>query len=127
MRPRALIAVLVVATALLVARRLDVAQVRGRSMAPTLLSGDRLLVVRARPRAGDVVLAPDPGYPTRELVKRVTSIDAGGIDLRGDNPLASSGARVAPEAVRWRALLCYWPRSRMGLVSAPFRPRGCTA
>ena len=42
-------------------------------MAPSLLPGDRLLVVRLRrpPRTGEVVLAPDPRVLPRELIKRV--------------------------------------------------------
>jgi len=107
--------------AVLVARRwLDVVEVRGRSMAPGLLPGDRLLVVRARPRPGDVVLAPDPRRPGRELIKRVGAVDARGVHLRGDNPAASTDARafgaVSIDAVRWRALARYWPAARIGRV-----------
>ena len=117
MRPRALIWLVVAASALLVARRwLDVVEVRGRSMAPTLLPGDRLLVVRARPRPGDVVLVPDPRHSTRELVKRVASIGPDCIALHGDNDAASTGATVSPAAVRWRALFRYWPASRVSVV-----------
>jgi nickel-type superoxide dismutase maturation protease len=109
---------------LVAARRwLDVVEVRGRSMAPTLLPGDRLLVVRVRPRLGDVVLAPDPRMPSRELIKRVTAADARGIQLRGDNPDASTDARsfgaVSPDAVHWRALVRYWPMERIGRVPHP--------
>lgn len=45
-------------------RRIVVIQVSGPSMAPTLRSGDRLLVRRSRgavPRAGDIVVLPEPG------------------------------------------------------------------
>ncbi len=105
-------------------RRLDVVQVRGRSMAPTLLPGDRLVVARLAPRRGDVVLAPDPRAPQRELVKRVAAIDRFGVSLRGDNPAASTDARafgsLPADAVAWRALLRYWPPSRAGrLPPAP--------
>jgi signal peptidase I len=117
MRPRALTALLVAGAALLAARRVDVVEVRGRSMTPTLRPGDRLLAVRARPRPGDVVLAPDPRNPTRELVKRVAALDADGVALRGDNAAASTDAIVDPAAVLWRAVLCYWPPSRVGVVS----------
>jgi len=105
---------LLLAIALLARRRLDVVEVRGRSMAPMLLPGDRLLVVRTHhaPRTGDVVLAPDPLEPGRELVKRVAGVGPAGIELRGDNVAASTDARVAPDRVRWRAVLCYWPPDR---------------
>ena len=92
-------------------------------MKPTLLPGDRLLVVRARPRPGDVVLAHDPRDPRRELVKRVARIGFGGIRLQGDNPLASTDARsfgaVAPETVQWRAVVRYWPPDRVGPIPSP--------
>ena len=114
MRPGALIAI-AIAIAILARRRLDVVEVRGRSMAPALLPGDRLLVARVAraPRPGDVVLAPDPLEPRRELVKRVAGVAPAGIELRGDNVAASTDARVAPGRVRWRAVLRYWPPSRV--------------
>ncbi len=69
MRPRGLAWLLVAVPAIAALRLLDVVEVRGRSMTPTLQPGDRLLVIRARPRTGDVVLAPDPRDGRRELVK----------------------------------------------------------
>ena len=115
MRPAALTWILVAIAAGAAARRwLDTVEVRGRSMAPALLPGDRLLVVRLHraPLAGEVVLAPDPREPRRELVKRVGSIRDESIELRGDNASASTDARVAPEAVRWRVAARYWPLGR---------------
>ena len=115
MRPGALTWIGVAIAAGAAARRwLDVVEVRGRSMAPTLLPGDRLVVARLHrtPRVGEVVLAPDPGEPRRELVKRVASVDPGGVALRGDNVAASTSSRVAPDGVRWRAMLRYWPPNR---------------
>ena len=98
MRPSALTwMALGVAIALMARRQLDVVEVRGHSMAP---------------RIGEVVLAPDPREPRRELVKRVAGVRAGGIQLRGDNVTASTDARVAPDRVRWRAALRYWPPNR---------------
>jgi signal peptidase I len=117
MRPRALILILLAAAVPIVSRRLDAVQVRGRSMSPTLLPGERLLVVRARPRVGDIVLAPDPRHPKREVIKRVASVEDGVVALRGDNASASTNARVAPDAVEWRALVRYWPPSRVGVLS----------
>jgi nickel-type superoxide dismutase maturation protease len=108
-------------------RRLDVVEVRGHSMAPALLPGDRLLVARiGSPRVGDVVLAADPRNPRRELVKRISSLDDGGVTLSGDNRTASTDGRtfgvLPPAAVRWRAIARYWPADRIGLVSsAPSR------
>lgn len=107
------------ALAALVARRwLDVVEVRGRSMAPALLPGDRLLVLRAPARIDDVVLAFDPRDPGRELIKRVTAVEDSGVTLHGDNPSASSDARtfgaLPPSSVQWRAVLRYWPLRRVG-------------
>lgn len=100
-------------------RRLDAVEVRGRSMAPTLLPGDRLLVVRAAPLLGEVVLARDPRAPERELIKRVAAVDRAGIALAGDNAPASASAIVEPATVRWRAVFRYWPLERLGRI----RPR----
>jgi len=124
MRPSGLIWPLLGLAGLLAARRwLDVVEVRGRSMAPALLPGDRLIVVRAPPRRGDIVLAPDPRAPGRELVKRVAALDRIGVHLRGDNPAASTDARAfgaLPHAgVRWRAVLRYWPVDRVGPIPPP--------
>lgn len=113
---------------LLVRERLDTVEVRGRSMAPTLLPGERLVVARLRraPRIGEIVLAPDPREPSRELVKRVASIEAGGVRLRGDNPAFSSDARVfglVPiERVRWRVVARYWPSERIGRLASAAPP-----
>jgi nickel-type superoxide dismutase maturation protease len=115
MRQRALTWILVAIAAAAAARHwLDVIEVRGRSMAPALVPGDRLLVVRLHrsPRPGEVVLAQDPREPRRELVKRVAAVDQEGIELRGDNAAASTDARVPPSAVRWRAVLRYAPVAR---------------
>ena len=94
-------------------------------MAPALLPGDRLVVARGRPRIGGVVLATDPRDPARELVKRVVGISAGGIELRGDNPVYSTDGRsfgaIDPAAVRWRAIARYWPPPRIGRVPAAIR------
>ena len=121
MRPGALGSFLLALLALAVARRhFDVVEVRGWSMAPTLLPGDRLLVARLSPRVGDVVLARDPRAPQRELIKRVAVAGERGIVLRGDDPAASTDARafgaLPPETVRWRVVGRYWPMDRLGAV-----------
>ena len=106
-------------------RWLDVVEVRGGSMAPALLPGDRLLVesrsYQSRaPRPGEVVLAADPRHGDRELIKRVASIDEAGAaaDLRGDAPAESTDSRdfgaVPLAAIRWRAAFRYWPPERAG-------------
>ena len=111
-----------VGVALLVAllRRVDVVEVRGQSMVPTLLPGDRLIVARARPRRGHVVITPDPREPRRELIKRVARVDDEGVHLRGEDPLASTDGRsfgaVPPESVTWRAVWRSWPPARFGPV-----------
>jgi nickel-type superoxide dismutase maturation protease len=115
-----------VAAGMAIGRRwLDVVEVRGGSMEPTLLPGDRLLVEAhtygsRAPRPGEVVLAADPRQPDRELIKRVASIDqaASSAELRGDAPEASTDSRafgaVPLSTIRWRAVFRYWPPERAG-------------
>ncbi|HEX5039045.1 MAG TPA: S26 family signal peptidase [Candidatus Limnocylindria bacterium] len=107
---------------ILARRRLDTVEVRGRSMAPALLPGDRLLVARVAPRLGEVALARDPREPNRELVKRVAGIGPEGVRLLGDNPALSTDARafgaVPVQQVEWRAVLRYWPVGRVGRIQA---------
>ena len=99
-------------------RRLEVA---GESMLPTLVPGDRLLVVRARRvQAGDLVAVCDPRCPERLLVKRVVATGGGQVELRGDNPAASTDSRdfgAVPVAdVAGRVLRRYAPAGRAGPV-----------
>ena len=120
--------VLGMAAGITVGRRwLDVVEVRGGSMAPSLLPGDRLLVESRtyrlrRPRPGEVVLAADPRTPERELIKRVAAVDSASAsaELRGDDPAASTDSRkfgaVPLSAIRWRAAYRYWPPQRVGRV-----------
>jgi nickel-type superoxide dismutase maturation protease len=123
MRPWRLAPLLVAVPAIAALRALDVVEVRGRSMAPTLLPGDRLLVMRARPRLGDVVVAPDPRDGRRELVKRVAAAGPHGVTLRGDNPVGSTDARtfgdVGTDQVAWRAIARIWPTDRFGAIPPP--------
>jgi nickel-type superoxide dismutase maturation protease len=104
-------------------RLVDVVQVRGRSMLPTLRPDDRLIVVRRlRPvRVGDVVLALDPRDAGRELVKRVAAIGPEGVTLHGDNPSLSTDGRtfgaLPATAIRWRAVARCWPFDRAGRLA----------
>jgi nickel-type superoxide dismutase maturation protease len=108
-------------------RWLDVVEVQGGSMAPTLLPGEWLVVERRTfvhrpPRVGEIVLAADPREPSRELIKRVAALDpfARTLELRGDAPNASTDSRVfgsVPiQEVEWRVLARYWPADRIGRV-----------
>lgn len=106
-------------------RRLDVFAVEGLSMAPALLPGDwlvgeRATYVRRRPRIGEVVVASDPRDDGRELVKRVTHIERGRVELRGDNPASSTDSAVfgtlPVNAIEWRIVARYWPPTRIGAV-----------
>jgi signal peptidase I len=65
--------------------RWGMAVVRGRSMQPTLLDGDRLLVQHgAVPRAGDLVVVRLPDGTV--AVKRATRRDGAGWWVERDNP-----------------------------------------
>ena len=92
-----------------------VARVAGPSMAPTVRSGDRLLVRRVRPgdrvREGDVVLARFPSRPELLVVKRVRRAVPGGHWVEGDNPLVTDDSRAFGTAVV------------VGRVLARLRPR----
>jgi nickel-type superoxide dismutase maturation protease len=108
-------------------RWFDLVEVRGRSMAPALLPGDRLLVEsltyrRRAPRTGEIVLAGDPRQPSRELVKRIGMVDPSSesAELTGDAPEASTDSRsfgpVDLGDLRWRVVGRWWPPGRIGPV-----------
>ena len=100
-------------------------EVRGRSMAPRLRPGDWLLaerlsyIVRA-PHVGEVVVAADPRKRDRELVKRVTAVQAGLVTVHGDRPDESTDSRhfgpIPTMLLRGRVWLRYWPAERIGLI-----------
>ncbi|MHB1711537.1 MAG: nickel-type superoxide dismutase maturation protease, partial [Acidimicrobiales bacterium] len=72
-------------------------QVEGASMAPALLPGDRLLVVKwPRLKPGEVVVVRDPRHPARVLVKRVARVDQAGrtLEILGDAPGSSTDSRT---------------------------------
>lgn len=112
-------------------------EIRGDSMAPTLLPGDwALAVASVRPRRGDVVVLEHPGRPGLEVVKRVTGVEGDlGPDGRilgrdelwveGDNPARSTDSRhygsVDRGSVRARIRLVYWPASRRRVLGRDAR------
>jgi nickel-type superoxide dismutase maturation protease len=87
-----------------VVRRVDVV---GPSMAPTLMPGQRVTVLRRwrRLRPGDVVVVDDPSDPTRLLIKRVVTVRGHNVEVRGDNAAVSTDSRdfgdVDSSTVRW--------------------------
>ena len=89
-------------------------------MRPTLEPADRVLVLRLRARAGDVIALRDPRSPARIIVKRVHAIVDGALDVRGDNADESTDSRtfgvVAPSAVLGRVVYRYAPAARAGTV-----------
>ena len=122
---------LVVGLSVLAARCAGRVAVEGDSMAPTLLDGDRLLVMSrpwgasTRIVVGDIVAVADPRLPSRVLVKRVASIDRSEqtIDVLGDAPDASTDSRqfgpVPLASVIGRVVHRYGPPARTGPVPRP--------
>ena len=108
-------------------RDLDAVEVRGESMVPTLRPGDRVLVERwtyrrRQPRVGEVVIAPDPRAPGRELIKRVAAVAGDRVTLRGDSARSTDSRRfgsIPVTDVRARAALLYWPPARFRCLRAP--------
>ncbi len=94
--------------------------VEGDSMRPTLLPGDRLLVLRGgRARPGDLVVSADPRERSRVVVKRVAAVGPEGLTVHGDNPAASTDSRsFGPlRRVDGRALYRYHPAHRAGRLA----------
>jgi signal peptidase I len=101
-------------------------RVTGPSMAPTVRSGDRLLVRRVRRvrsaavGPGDVVLARFPSRPDLLVVKRVRRAVPGGVWVEGDNSLVTDDSRAFGVAVVvGRVVGRLWPRP--GRLPAPPR------
>jgi nickel-type superoxide dismutase maturation protease len=94
--------------------RFFTARVSGPSMAPTLRSGDLVLVRRtAAARPGDVVVARFRSRPDLLVVKRAERPEAGGWWLVSDNDLTTDDSRAYGAAdVVGRVVARYWPRPR---------------
>jgi signal peptidase I len=95
--------------------------VSGSSMEPTLLSGDRLLVMRTRRvQPGDLVALIDPSGSGRIIVKRVGAVRFDEVVVLGDNAAASVDSRTfgaAPrKAILGKVIRRYHPKSRAGKV-----------
>ena len=100
-------------------------------MTPTLLDGDRLVVLArpwgtpSRAAVGDIVAVPDPRRPDRVVVKRVASVEwsAGTLVVLGDSPDASTDSRefgaVPLASVIGRVVHRYGPTGRSGPVGRP--------
>lgn len=96
-------------------RRVGLAVVRGRSMRPTLVEGDRLLVLHgAVPRTGGLAVVRLPDGTV--AVKRATRREPGGWWVERDNPaegVDSWAVGAIPDAdVLARVLLRVWPPRR---------------
>ncbi|MBW3663240.1 MAG: nickel-type superoxide dismutase maturation protease [Actinobacteria bacterium] len=97
-------------------------------MLPTLRPGDLVVTCPARRlRVGQLVVVRDPRETSRTAVKRVVEVTAAGVEVRGDNPLASTDSRtfgpVPLEHVE-AIVLFRWPISRGrrgGRVRSPRR------
>jgi nickel-type superoxide dismutase maturation protease len=91
-------------------------------MVGALLPGDRLLVIPAvKWKKGDLVAARDPRRPERLIVKRLSSLNDDGFDLRGDNPPASTDSRhfgpVPRSLVLGKVVYRYAPAARAGWIN----------
>lgn len=63
-------------------------------MQPTLRPGEHVLVATwPLPRVGDVVVLRDPEWTSTFTVKRITAVDVGGYEVRGDNVNVSRDSR----------------------------------
>jgi phage repressor protein C with HTH and peptisase S24 domain len=87
--------------------------VSGPSMAPTLRSGDSLLVRRTTTaRPGDIVVARFRSRPELLVVKRVVRDQEQGYWVRGDNEFVEDDSRAYGVAdVLGRVVFRYWPRA----------------
>jgi nickel-type superoxide dismutase maturation protease len=97
-------------------------------MAPTLLPGDRVLLLSGlgplQPvvRVGALVAVVDPRAPDRLMVKRVAGFEGARVVVRGDNEAASTDSRhfgaLDRGAVRGRVVYRYYPEARRGRLNS---------
>ena len=106
--------------------RMGLARVHGRSMEPTLLAGDRLLLrygARVRPGALVVVRLPGRGV----AVKRAWRRDGRGWWVERDNPMAGVDSwtlgPVPEKDILAVVVARWWPRPSL-LRARPRRDRG---
>ena len=103
------------------AARRTLVEVRGPSMEPTLWPGDRLVSLPARPAwlcDGQIVVLRDPEDPTHRIVKRLTRVDDGWVEVRGDDPSRSTDGRrwgPLPATSIERIVVARWPDVRSPL------------
>lgn len=77
--------------------RVRIVRVAGDSMLPTFGNGALLVTIAPRDRAirtHAIVTCHDPRDPDRVIVKRIASRLDDLVDLRGDNPTASTDSRA---------------------------------
>lgn len=93
---------------------LKIVKVRGRSMHPTLASGDYLICTKARLqkhlRSGFVVVVDHPRLG--QIVKRIKSIEVNGLRLMGDGPESTHSDTIGDVP------LC-WVKARVRFIVSP--------
>jgi nickel-type superoxide dismutase maturation protease len=91
--------------------------VDGDSMRPALAHGDHLLVLRLRPRIGDVVALHHP-RTGQVILKRVAAIDGDAVTVLGDDADHSTDSRsfgpVPRTSIIGRAVYRYAPAGTVG-------------
>ena len=119
------ILVLLVVEVVAVAVNRSLVRVAGASMEPALTDGNVLLTrpaTRRCARPGRVVVVADPRTDDHLVVKRVRSVTADGVDVRGDLPERSTDSRawgpVPTSAIR-RVVVARWPDLRTPLHHRP--------
>ena len=101
--------------------------VRGPSMEPALWPGDRLLTVPSVPALltpGRVVVVDDPTDPGHLVVKRLHTVDAVAVVVRGDAADRSTDSSVwgpLPRRAVRRIAVARWPDLRTPLRRQPGR------